>query len=90
MIGETRLEIRASLNENGEPSAKVIGRCSYGEGEAARDATQTFEITDEKTLAKVQRALESALAEDLIKEIRSATKKAAAKCLTVAAERGEL
>lgn len=90
MIGETRYEIRASLKENGEPTLKVLGRCSYGEGEAARDATHTFEITNEKQLAKVAKALEDVLTEDVLKEMNQQVKKAVARCLTVAAERGEL
>lgn len=89
MIGETRFEVRASLNENGEATAKVFGRCSYGEGDGKRDATEFVEIADEKIIDKVQKALSAA-----VTEVRDAlnrqTVKAAAKCLNVASERGEI
>ena len=89
MIGETRFEVRASLNENGEVTAKVFGRCSYGEGEGARDATEFVEITDEATLAKFAKVLGSAIV-DVRDELNRQTVKAAMKCGSVAMERGEL
>lgn len=89
MIGETRFSVTARLDENGEASVKVFGRCSYGEGEQARDATESMDMVDEAIVAKVQKALTAA-----VTEIRDAlnrqTMKATAKCLSVAAENGEI
>jgi hypothetical protein len=90
MIGETRLEVSARLDENGVVTAKVIGRCSYGEGEAARDASEFLEIDDEKMLARLGKALESVLGDATAQAMNGQVKKAAAKCLVVAAERGEV
>jgi len=89
MIGNTRFEVKAAIDENGVVTAKAIGRCSYGEGESARDAVEFIEITDESILAKIGKALDSA-ANGVRDELNRASVAAAAKCFSVAAERGEI
>lgn len=89
MIGETRFEVAARLDENGEVKAKVIGRCSYGQGEGARDASEFVEVTDAAVLAKIGKALAAATG-DVRDALNRQTVKAAAKCLGVASERGEI
>lgn len=88
MIGKTRIEVRATLNENGEVSAKVFGRCSYGEGEDVRDATEFVEVTDGAVLAKLGKALTAAIA-DVSASVARTAGRSASKCYVVAAERGE-
>lgn len=89
MIGETRFEVSARLNENGEVTAKVIGRCSYGENAGKRDASEFVDVTDEATLAKIGKALTAAIG-DIRDDLNRQTVKAAMKCGSVAMERGEI
>lgn len=89
MIGDTRFEVRATLNENGEAAVKVFGRCSYGEGDGKRDATEFVEVTDEAILAKAAKALSAAVT-DVRDDLNKQTVKAAMKCGSVAMERGEI
>lgn len=89
MIGDTRFEVKASLNENGEASVKVFGRCSYGEGDGKRDATVFVEVADEAVQAKVAKALTAAITE-VREDLNKQAVGDAMKCGSVAMERGEL
>lgn len=89
MLGDTRFSVTARLDENGEATVRVFGRCSYGEGEQARDATEYVDVTDEAATAKVQKALNAAITE-VRDDLNRQTVKAAAKCLNVASENGEI
>ncbi len=89
MIGETRFEVTARLDENGVATVKVFGRCSYGEGDGKRDATEFVEIEDEAVLTRVGKALASAIG-DVRDELNRQSVKAAMKCGSVAVERGEI
>lgn len=89
MIGDTRFEVKASLNENGEATVKVFGRCSYGEGDGKRDATVFVDVTDETVVAKVGKAMTAAITE-VREELNKMAVKDAMKCGSVAMERGEL
>lgn len=90
MIGETRFDVKAAFdNETGAATVRVFGRCSFGEGEKKRDATEFVDITDEKILEKVNKVLSSAITE-VRDELNRLTVGAAMKCGTVAMERGEI
>lgn len=90
MIGETRFDAKATFdNETGVASVRVYGRCSFGEGEKKRDATEFVDFTDEKILEKVGKLLQSVVTE-VRDELNRKTVGAAMKCGTVAMERGEL
>lgn len=89
MIGETRFEVSARLNENGEVTAKVIGRCSYGENAAKRDASAFMDVADEATLTRIGKALTAAIA-DVRDDLNRQAVKDAMKCGSVAMERGEI
>lgn len=90
MIGNTRFEVRAAVDENGNVSAKVFGRCSYGQGDSARDAVEFVQIEDEATLTKLGKVLTSMVSDSVRDELNRASVAAAAKCFSVAAERGEI
>lgn len=89
MIGETRYEAKALVNENGEATVKIFGRCSYGEGDNQREVSDFVEITDQKVLDQVAKLLTKAGVE-VRDELNRKTVAAAARHYGMAVERGEL
>lgn len=89
MIGDTRFEVTARLDEEGNAKIRVLGRCSYGEGDNKRDATEWLDVEDEGLLTRVGKAMAAAISE-VRDELNRQTVKAAMKCGSVAVERGEI
>lgn len=84
MFGTPSIEIKARLDAEGNVTAKAVGRCSYGE----RFATVDADITDEKVLEAIGKALTKA-ADTAEADLAQAATSAAAESLVVATKKGE-
>ncbi len=85
MFGTPTIEIKARLDAEGNVTAKAIGRCSYGD----RFATVDADITDEKTLEAIGKALSKALTNVEAENLKDAALDGASECRNVARKKGE-
>lgn len=84
MFGTTQYAVKATLDTEGNVTARVVGSCTYGE----RTASVVSDITDEKTLAAIGSALKKGIA-DVRDDLNQQATSAAAESLVVATKKGE-
>lgn len=84
MIGETRFQVNARLDGDGEPAITVVALCDYG----SRTAAVTQDVTDEKLLSQVKAIFEKAIRQTR-DELHGQATAAAAESFVVATRKGE-
>ena len=84
MIGETRFQVTARLDGDGEPTITVTALCDYG----TRTSAVTQDVTDKKLLVQAKAVFEKAIKQTR-DELHVQAQTSAVKSLAVALEKGE-